>query len=163
MINDYTKRAIKIIKSINYATIATASKGGIPWNSPVAHNYDEQLNIYWFSDKNNHHSRNVRDNTRVFIVIYDSTAPEGEGEGVYIQATAKELSDPEEIMFARRIKKGPGYDKPADDFLGDSVRRVYKATPEHIWINDAEEKNGVFLRDFRKELSLDDIRASLKK
>ncbi|HTE22270.1 MAG TPA: pyridoxamine 5'-phosphate oxidase family protein [Candidatus Limnocylindria bacterium] len=104
--SDYhNKRAKEILQKIIYATIATASKDGKPWNSPVRHTYDKDLNIYWFSDKEGHHSRNVRQNENVFIVIYDSTVPEGQGEGVYFEAKAYEVNDPEEIRHARLIKK----------------------------------------------------------
>lgn len=162
MSEHHNKRAAEIIRSIRYATLATVTAEGQPWNSPVAHEYDENLNIYWFSDKQNQHSQNVRATGRVFIVIYDSTVPEGDGEGVYIEAIAQEISDPEEITYARRIKKGSDYDRPADDFLGKAVRRVYKAVPERIWMNDAEEKDGVFLRDFRIEIPLQAITEHLK-
>jgi hypothetical protein len=161
MTDYHTNRAKEILNTIRYATIATASKEGKPWNSPVAHVNDNDLNIYWFSDKANQHSQNVRENENVFIVIYDSTVPEGDGEGVYIEAKAMELSDPEEIQFARKLKKGPGYNRPADDFLGEAIRRVYKAVPQHVWMNAAEEKDGVFLRDYRVSIPLDDLKASL--
>lgn len=154
--NEYhTKRAIEIIKQIQYATIATASKVGKPWNSPVAHEWDSSLNIYWFSDKENQHSKNIRENEDVFIVIYDSTVPEGEGEGVYIEAKATEVNDPDEVTRIRKIKKGESYDRPPSDFLDDAVRRVYKAVPTAIWMNDAEVNDGIFIKDFRVELSLD--------
>ena len=104
MKSSYINRARQIIGKINYATIATASKEGRPWNSPVAQVHDKELNIYWFSDKEGQHSRNVRENDRVFIVIYDSTVPEGQGEGVYIEAKAYEVTDPDEITYARRIQ-----------------------------------------------------------
>src|SRR5579863_9582560 len=124
--SDYhLNRATEIIKAINYATLATVTPEGKPWNSPVAHTYDDNLNIYWFSDKEGQHSRNVQQNGHVFIVIYDSTVPEGQGEGVYIQANVEELRNPEAISYARRLKKGPDHDAP-DDFMGDAVRRVYK-------------------------------------
>jgi nitroimidazol reductase NimA-like FMN-containing flavoprotein (pyridoxamine 5'-phosphate oxidase superfamily) len=152
----HDNRTSEILKTIKYATIATVSKGGKPWNSPVRHVYDEDLNIYWFSDKENQHSRNVRENEDVFIVVYDSTVPEGKGEGVYIQAKAYEVSDPEEIRLARRLKKGPDMDTP-DDFMGDAVRRVYKAVPEQIWMNDAEIKARLFIKDYRVEINLEDI------
>jgi len=158
----HDKRVKEILQTIRYATIATASKDGTPWNSPVAHEYDSDLNIYWFSDKENQHSKNVRENENVFIVIYDSTVPEGDGEGLYIQAKVQELDDPKAIQFARRIKKGPDYIGPADEFLGGAIRRVYKAIPERIWMNDAEIKDGVFLRDYRVEVSLLDIQKALK-
>lgn len=160
--SDYhNNRAKEILQKIIYATIATAGKDGKPWNSPVRHVYDDELNVYWFSDKENQHSKNVRDNEDVFIVVYDSTVPEGDGEGVYIQAKAVELNDPEEIRLARRIKKGVDMDAP-DDFMGDAVRRVYKAVPQRVWMNDAEVTDGVFIRDYKVEIPLDVIRASLK-
>ncbi len=160
--SDYhNKRAKEILEKIRYATIATASRNGKPWNSPVAHEYDDQLNVYWFSDKENQHSRNVRENKHVFIVIYDSTVPDGEGEGVYIEATAYELSDPEEIRLARRIKEGPDMDAP-DDFMGEAIRRVYKAVPQRVWMNDAEVKDGIFVRDYRVEVQLEHIRKALQ-
>lgn len=155
-----TQRAKEILKSIEYATIATANKDGKPWNSPVAWVYDHELNIYWFSDKQNQHSQNIRENEDVFIVIYDSTAPWGEGEGVYIEAKAYELTDIGEITKARRLKKGPDYDGSPDDFLGDAIRRVYKAVPGRMWMNDAEVKDGVFVRDYRVEVSLQQLRQS---
>jgi nitroimidazol reductase NimA-like FMN-containing flavoprotein (pyridoxamine 5'-phosphate oxidase superfamily) len=157
----HNKRAVEILNKIRYATIATANKNGKPWNSPVAHEYDDQLHVYWFSDKQNQHSQNVRENEDVFIVIYDSTVPEGEGEGVYIEAKAVELTDPEEVLTVRKIKKGEDYEGKPNDFLGDAVRRVYKAVPQRIWMNDAEVKDGVFIRDYRIDISLETIRSLL--
>lgn len=163
VMSDYhIKRAKEIVETINYATLATVSSDGQPWNSPVYCNHDANLNIYWVSDKKNQHSKNIDDNHKVFIVIYDSTAPEGAGEGVYILARAYVLDDPTEITKARRLKKGPNYDDSPEDFIGEAVRRVYKAEPEHIWMNDAEEKNGVFMRDFRIEIPIDELRGKLR-
>jgi len=153
MMTDYAMRAKAILNEIIYANVATSDKNGQPWNSPVRHVYDENLNIYWFSDKESQHSKNVRENENVFIVIYDSTVPEGEGEGVYIQAKAHEVTDPDEITFARHIKKGQNYNRPADDFLGNAVRRVYKAVPQKVWMNDAEIEDGIFIRDYRVDIT----------
>src|ERR1700721_2079079 len=136
----HNKRAREILSRIIYATIATVTDDGKPWNSPVRHVLDRDLNIYWFSDKEGQHSKNIRVNEDVFIVIYDSTVPEGDGEGVFIQARAEELEDPEEIRLARLIKKGENMDN-IDDFRGDAIRRVYKAVPQRIWMNDAEIKD----------------------
>ncbi|TAH32554.1 pyridoxamine 5'-phosphate oxidase family protein [Candidatus Saccharibacteria bacterium] len=136
-------------------------QGGKPWNSPVARVYDDELNIYWFSDKSNQHSQNIRENEDVFIVIYDSTAPWGESEGVYIEAKAYELTDPDEITKVRRIKKGPDYNGSPDEFSGEAIRRVYKAVPQRVWMNDAGVKDDVFVRDYRVELSLDELRNML--
>ncbi len=154
MNENYTHRAAEILNTIRYATLATVTQDGRPWNSPVAHEIDTNLTIYWISDKENQHSRNVAHNHKVFIVIYDSTVPEGEGEGVYIDAEVSELTDPEEILHVRRLKKGEDYQPQDGEFLGDAVRRIYKAVPRAIWMNDAEMKDGVFVRDYKVELDI---------
>src|SRR5258706_16403585 len=157
---DYTKRAIEILERINYATIATATKLGKPWNSPVYAVHDAELNIYWFSDRENQHSQNVRENENVFIVIYDSTVPIGEGEGLYLEAKAQELGDPEEIRLALGLKDGSSRDT-ADDFMDGAIRRAYKAVPQRAWTNDSESLSGKFVRDYRVEVSLSELRSLL--
>ena len=153
--SDYhQKRAAEILKQIQYATLATVTPEGLPWNSPVAHTLGEDLNIYWFSDKEGQHSKNVRANGEVFIVIYDSTVPEGDGEGVYIQAKAFELDDPTEILRVRKLKKGEDYVGKPNDFTGDAIRRVYKAVPQRVWMNDDVTEDKVFIKDIRVEVDL---------
>jgi len=151
--SNYNQRAKEILSKIQYATIATVTPDGKPWNSPVAHEIDENYVIYWFSDKENQHSKNVRANPYAFIVIYDSTAPEGTGEGVYIEADVEELNNADEINKVRNAKKGKVVDD-ANEFLGNAIRRCYKATPKRMWMNDAEEKDEKFIRDYRVELDL---------
>lgn len=159
MNDHYAQRAKEVLKTIEYATIATTGKDGKPWNSPIAHAWDDARNIYWFSDENSRHSQNIRENEDVAIVIYDSTSPFGEGRGVYIEAKAYELADRDEIMKGCRLKRGAGFDGSPDDFLGDANRRVYKAVPQRVWMNDAEEKDGVFIRDYRVEVPLLELRS----
>lgn len=162
MSDDYIQKAKATFERIIYATIATADKNGQPWNSPVRYYSDDDLNIYWFSDKQNQHSQNIRANDKAFIVIYDSTAPEGDGEGLYIEVSACEIDDPEEIKLALSLKQESSTETP-DDFAGNAIRRVYKAQPQRVWMNDAEMQDGVFVRDYRVELSLNDLKAALQK
>jgi len=42
--------------------------------------------------------------------------------------------------------------------MGDAIRRVYKAIPSAAWMNDAEEPNGVFIRDYRVEIPLESLK-----
>ncbi len=151
--SSYDEKAKEILRRIHYATVATVTEDGKPWNSPVAHEIDENYCIYWFSDKENQHSKNVRTNPFAFIVIYDSTAPDGTGEGVYIEAEVEELEDAATINGIRNIKKGKVVNDAAE-FLGASVRRCYRAIPKKMWMNDSEERDGKFIRDFRVELTL---------
>lgn len=157
--SDYhIKRVKEILEKIIYATVATASKDGRPWNSPVAHVYDDELNIYWFSDRESQHSRNIAQNKDAFIVIYDSTAPEGQGEGVYFQVKIEELCEIVDIQKALDLGKS---NETPDDFLSDANRRYYKAIPQKIWMNDAEIKDGKFIKDYRVEINIDTLRGLL--
>lgn len=149
------KRAREIVEKIIYITIATSSKDGQPWNSPVYSAYDEKYNFFWASDQNGQHSGNIEEDNRVFLVVYDSTAPEGTGEGVYIQAKAYKLTDKEEIDHALKHLAGRKGKEPksADEFLGDYPRRVYKAVPEKVWMNGDGDVNGNYI-DIRMEVDL---------
>ena len=154
------QKAKEIIEKIQYITIATVSKDGEPWNTPVYSAYDEDYNFYWNSWKESQHSKNIAVNNNVFLVIYDSTLPEGSGAhiGVYIQAKAYILGEEKEIEQGRMIllkRKGKPSSKlvSAREFMGDYPRRVYKAVPEKVWLNDVGEINGNYI-DKRKEIDL---------
>jgi nitroimidazol reductase NimA-like FMN-containing flavoprotein (pyridoxamine 5'-phosphate oxidase superfamily) len=151
---DHNERAKEIIKEILYITIATTSREGQPWNSPVYSAFDESYNFYWASDQNGQHSKNIAENNKIFIVIYDSTVPEGTGEGVYMQANAYALTDEKEILQALEVldkRVGKTKERNAKEFLGDYPRRVYKAVPEKVWMNIDSEINGNYI-DARVEV-----------
>lgn len=96
--------------------------------------------------------KNIRNTGRAFIVIYDSTMKEGTGEGVYIQADAKEINEPDEIKSACDLQTGEWRITP-QKASGNAVHRFYKASPKRIWMNDVEEdENGDYVRDIRVEM-----------
>jgi nitroimidazol reductase NimA-like FMN-containing flavoprotein (pyridoxamine 5'-phosphate oxidase superfamily) len=145
--------AKEIIKSIHYITIATVSEDGQPWNSPVSAYYDKEFNFYWASYTENQHSKNIRENPRVFIVIYDSTAPEGTGEGLYMLAKAYQLNELSEVEDALNYRPESKKPREAKEYLGEYPRRMYKAVPEKFWINGDGEIDGNYI-DVRFEVSL---------
>jgi hypothetical protein len=121
-----------ILNKIHYLNIATVNEDGSPWNSVVSSSHDEQLNFYWGSSPDSVHSQNIRRDSRVFVTIYDSTVPEGTGEGLYLLGKAEELG-------------------PED---GTAVYK-YKFMPEKIWINDeAKNEDGSYNHDIRVEIDL---------
>ncbi|MGH8887339.1 MAG: pyridoxamine 5'-phosphate oxidase family protein [Egibacteraceae bacterium] len=131
-------KAKQIISEILYITIATVDSYGQPWNTPVYAAYDEGFNFYWASWTESTHSRNIRENPKVCLVIYDSTVPEGTGKGVYMTATAHELTEPNAVAQALEYYYGRVAKPPpqAPVFLDNSPRRIYKATPQQFWLND---------------------------
>jgi len=157
MSEHHQQRAQEIVRRLLYVTVATASSGGEPWNSPVYSAYDDHANFYWTSSPRAQHSRNIDQNGKAFLAIYDSTVPVGKGEGVYVEATAAALVAPEEINEAkvnltRRVGKQVG---PETERLDAGVQRVYRATPKRVWMNGFEnDKNGRFVRDVRVEIPI---------
>lgn len=145
-------KARTILDSICYATLSTVDPNGNPWNSPVYCAYDEHYNVYWGSHVESQHSQNIRANHKVFIAIYDSTCEPGTGEGVYIQAHVKELTNSDEITHAHTLiqaRRPSPYWKLAE-VQPDKPVHLFQAIPERIWMNDEGEKDGQYI-DIRKE------------
>jgi hypothetical protein len=45
----------------------------------------------------------------------------------------------------------------------EGLVRMYRFTPEKVWINDAEkDANGNYLKDFRIELDIEKLRSEIK-
>jgi len=152
---DKVEAAKKILADIVYITIATASQQGIPWNTPVYAAYDHQYTFYWVSAQTARHSQNIREHNHVALVIYDSTVPEGTGEGVYIEAKAYELTEHNDIDTALRCLYGRKHvaPRPSTAFTDASPRRVYKAVPDKWWINGAGAFDGHSI-DIRIEIDV---------
>lgn len=153
-------KSISILTQNLYTTVATTTTDGTPWSAAVFITHDEQLNFYWASDMTSQHSQNIGVNPKVFLAMYDSQAPWGKGSGLFIEAVASEVNEPGEIEKACTLRKirVPNADQTLADFSGTSSRRIYKAMPGRVWMNTSELKDGVFMRDYRVEIPLDELR-----
>lgn len=159
------KLAAEIIKEIKYVTIASVCADGKPWNSPVYSSFDNDLNFYWFSDKDSQHSTNVRATGEAFLVIYNSTVPEGTGKGVYLQCKVRELTDENEVMAAKQVcdsRIGKTKDHDFSKYSGDAPLRGYQATPYKTWMNSDEvDTEGQYIKDIRVEIALESLKGLL--
>jgi nitroimidazol reductase NimA-like FMN-containing flavoprotein (pyridoxamine 5'-phosphate oxidase superfamily) len=152
---DLNKRAKEIIDEIMYVTIASVTEDGMPWNSPVFSAYDQDYNFYWGTHKDSQKAKNIHSNPNVFLTIYNSKVPAGTGEGVYIKATAKEVTNPDEIRRVFDLLKSR-HATSFWDFAAVSDEgpiRLYKATPQQAWMNDDGRKKGHYI-DIRTEIEL---------
>lgn len=141
------EKAKTIIDTIKYATLATVSAEGQPWNSPVFALHDDGLHFFWASSRDSQHSQNIRQTGKVFIVVYDSTAAPGAGEGVYIEASAEEIETAEAFAQLTQLNSSLQSEK----FLGEASKRFYKATPLRAWVNDEMTVDGKRI-DVRKQI-----------
>jgi len=133
--------------------IATVGDNGQPWNTSVASfHFDNDYALFWASWQENQHSKNIRSNSKAFIIVYDSTPADGNpSSGIYMQGQALELTNEEQVMQAALVFKDDPYN-PSDgkQYLCDFPRRIYKFVPEKIWMNGDEKVNGNFVDVHRK-------------
>jgi general stress protein 26 len=149
------KRAIQIIEKIPYITVASVTNEGMPWNSPVFGAHDSEFNFYFGTYKLSQKAKNIFQNPNIFLVIYDSTAPPGSGEGVYIQAQAAAVTDPEEIKAAHELlwsRHVEPYWK-LEEFTAPSPLVIFKVVPKKVWMNAEGEADGHYI-DTRREVAI---------
>lgn len=158
-------RALEIIDDIIYITVATICSDNTPWNSPVYTAFDNELNFYWASWTENQHSLNLENNENTFCVVYDSKAPEGTGEGVYLKGKTVSLSKKEQIVHAldtldTRVGKEKGSER-SDPFISGVPRKIYKFVPEQVWMNDEGSRDGEYI-DVRREIDMQKLKDLLR-
>lgn len=155
----YEEVAKQIIANNIYMTIATASKNGSPWISPVFFAYDDDFNLYWVSNKESKHSMLLKENPQAAIVIFDSTAPEGEGDGVYFEVVVNELENEAEItkamdVLGKRVSQNEFRVKEISEVTKTGVWRIYKAIPKNISkLTEGKIVNGQYI-DQRADIDL---------
>jgi len=153
----------KIINWNIYATLATASSEGAPHISPVYFSFDSELRIFWASALDALHSKLIHTNPSISLVIFNSTAPEREGNGVYMRGMAKEYhgSDLTAVIAAHsnRVNKVPT--KTDQDYLGDSPRRIFCFTPTNAWTLLQPRDVAGHLIDTKVELDLVKLKEEL--
>jgi Pyridoxamine 5'-phosphate oxidase len=115
-----------------YMTLATADAQGQPWASPVLFATADYAEFYWISAPETTHSRNLAQRPQISMVIFDSTAPEGTGQAVYLLATAEQVPD-EDLDRALAVYPGPaerglGPHYTREQFQALVPYRLYRAT-----------------------------------
>lgn len=126
-----------IIRNNNLMTVATANAEGKPWVSPLSYTVDDNQNLYWVSHKDALHSENIRNRPEIAIVIVGIN-PQDKRDGVYLDATASELTNTTEVpaiiaLINNREKDSKYTIESVEDVTGNSAWRIYKATPHSAW------------------------------
>jgi hypothetical protein len=132
---DLAAMARTIIDANHYMTLATADALGQPWASPVFYATADYAEFYWISAPQTTHSKNLAQRPLVSIVIFDSRAPEGTGQAVYLSATAEQVHD-DDLDRALAVYPGPA----ADPY------RLYRATAFEHSVLCPREDSGACLR-----------------
>jgi nitroimidazol reductase NimA-like FMN-containing flavoprotein (pyridoxamine 5'-phosphate oxidase superfamily) len=147
--------ARSIVDSNRYMTLATADESGRPWASPVWFATEGYAEYYWVSTPDARHSQNLRARADLGVVIFDSGAAVGTGQAVYIEASARELTEPAElergIEVFSRVSEAQGAPPWAlEDVRAPAAHRLYLATATNCFVLDPQ----VHGHDERTEVAL---------
>jgi catechol 2,3-dioxygenase-like lactoylglutathione lyase family enzyme len=133
-----------IIDENSYMTLGTADADGHPWVSPVWYAPERYGSFYWVSDPEAKHSRNLATRPQVSIVIFDSRAPVGSGQGVYVTGVGEQITgadlDHGMSVFSRRSQEQGAAAWTAADVQPPSRLRLYRATAHEHYVGDRNDR-----------------------
>lgn len=134
--------ARSIIDTNLYMALGTAGEAGRPWVSPVYYAPAGYGEFYWVSSPDATHSRNLTARPGVSIVIFDSRALIGTGQGVYMSAVAEEVTgadlDRGIAVFSKRSQAHGGRPWTLDDIGPPAPYRLYRATASEHSVLDPD-------------------------
>ena len=111
-----------------YCNLASVSNEGRPWNTPLFFVHKSNV-LYWWSPFEAVHSKNIIDNSRAFITVYDSNTPIAKGDGVclYLDCSAQ-LVESDELesvikLFNEKVKLKDFF-LSIDNTTGDADKEV---------------------------------------
>ncbi|HEX2176793.1 MAG TPA: pyridoxamine 5'-phosphate oxidase family protein [Nocardioidaceae bacterium] len=146
MTNDEIAR--ELLGACSYVVLATADAHGVPWASPVWFAMEDHGELYWVSRPGARHSLNIAVRPQIAMVVFDSTARPGSGQGVYMTATAEQLTDPDAIergiaVFSRESVRAAAGEWDVHRVTGEAQLRLYRANLHQCWILDPDTPSDV--------------------
>ncbi|OGD94937.1 hypothetical protein A3F02_02810 [Candidatus Curtissbacteria bacterium RIFCSPHIGHO2_12_FULL_38_9b] len=128
----------EILRDTREMVLATCADS-VPWTATLVFGHDENLNLYWMSQENTRHSRELAKNPKVAATI--NKPPTGENaKGLQIEGNAYKLETAEEIGAAREffVKRGgdlplPKTPQEAEPISPDSSWYVLKPTKIYVY------------------------------
>jgi nitroimidazol reductase NimA-like FMN-containing flavoprotein (pyridoxamine 5'-phosphate oxidase superfamily) len=130
--------AAAIIDLNFYMTLGTVDEHGHPWVSPLYYAVAKCNKFFWVSSPEAKHSRSLAANSHISIVIFDSRAPVGTGQAVYMSAIAERVVglelEPAIQLFSDRSQSHGAPQWNAADVLPPAAYCLYCATVSEHWI-----------------------------
>lgn len=133
-----------IFAANRFMTLATADASGRPWASPVWFATEDREHLFWVSDPQMRHSRNIAARPEVGIVVFDSQVEPNQGTAVYMEAVAQELGGDEldrgiDVFSRRSVAQGLRT-WARDEVVAPARLRLYRATVADRWILGPHDK-----------------------
>jgi len=130
--SDLDAMARRVIDGNHYMTLGTSDRNCRCRLSPVYYTCARYSHFYWVSSPRAQHSRNIEQRPVVNMVIFDSTAPVGAAEAVYIAAAAVQVPEDQlEAVAPEAFRTTAG----ATTLTYDDLRRAW-LTPDDLRRSD---------------------------
>lgn len=97
MSNDSERDFLEEILKRNRYLVLSTTNGTEPWIAPLEYMIDDDLNFYFFSTEDSRHVRDIRENDRVAVTVFDQQQPEYSPDlstrlnGVQMEASVRQL------------------------------------------------------------------------
>jgi nitroimidazol reductase NimA-like FMN-containing flavoprotein (pyridoxamine 5'-phosphate oxidase superfamily) len=127
---DLDAHARAVIDANRYLVLGTLDPDGEARLSPVYFTHVDYAEFYWISSPASHHSQNLQRHPSLNVVVFDSSAPIGAGQCVYVHADAAVVPDAEVAEHCRAAFSGDLRGASAyspEELSGDSPLRLYRA------------------------------------
>jgi hypothetical protein len=144
-VNDRVSAARRIIDANSYLTLATADADGRPWATPVWFAHHRYADYLWVSRPSTRRSANIAARPETGIVIFDSTVPVGNGQGVYMETRAEQVPDTRDewalAIFSAALEADGGTGWQLADVAGSAAFRLYHARASaHFLLDDHDHR-----------------------
>ena len=128
------------LSQINIMQLATAFNDQ-PWACTVHFYADENMNIYWLSNKHREHSKQIEKNPNVAaaILVHENTPSEKYVIGISVAGTAELLSEiPEAAIrgYMNKLSKDPQLIENVKNYVGDEG--FYCLVPSRVVLFDSK-------------------------
>jgi hypothetical protein len=144
MESDLNAVARTILDANLYMTLGTADEAGNPWATPVYYAHADYRELVWVSKPGARHSRNIAVRPQVGIVVFDSHVPIGTGGGLYMAATAEEVTGADReralAVFSARLLSHGDEEWGLDRVQAPAELRIYRATASEHWVLDDRDR-----------------------
>ncbi len=135
---DLQDRVRTVLDANRYLVLGTVQPDGSPRVSPVYFTAEGADTFFWVSSPEAQHSRNIARDSRVELVVFDSSRLPGETAAVYVTGMAEEVPAIElatacATAFARVGEGARAF--AAEELSGDADLRLYRATTAEIAVH----------------------------
>ena len=136
----------QLISQSKYCVISTSDLSGCSSVTPVAFVFFDSR-FYFYSSATSSHVAQIRKNSKVSLVVFDSKASSSEAEAIYCSGHAKLVTTPGRQLLYKLTNNS----SVSDRTLADAEVEVVRITPDKFWTNDSVKVGSVWV-DRRKYL-----------